>query len=193
MAAAEHLPDWAQRLREGDAAAEKLFGEYARRLTHVAEQHLSARLAGRVDGEDVVQSVFRTFFRRSARGEFRIDTSEQIWRLLVRITILKARARGRQHTAARRDVAAEAEDAEGWLEGAVSQDPGPAEVAELVDLVEHLMEGLPPLYCHILDLRLQGHDVVGIAEQLTISRRTVQRTLSLLRQRLTATLTLDDA
>src|SRR5262245_34433015 len=64
-----------------------LFERYARRLAHLAEQHLSRKLAGRLDGEDVVQSVFRTFFRRSALGEFRIDSSDQIWRLLVKMTV----------------------------------------------------------------------------------------------------------
>jgi hypothetical protein len=59
-------------------------------------------MAGRLDGEDVVQAVCRTFFRRSAAGEFRIDSSAQLRRLLVKITVLKARAWSRQHTAARR-------------------------------------------------------------------------------------------
>src|SRR4051794_5340188 len=106
---ADPAPDLLQKLRDGDPhAAEALFALYARRLTRIAEEHLSARLAGRLDGSDVVQSVFRTFFRRSAEGEFRIDSSAQLWRLLVRITLLKARAKGRHHTAGIRNVRAEA-------------------------------------------------------------------------------------
>ena len=74
-----------QRLREGDPrAADALFARYSRHLARAAEQHLARKLAGRVDGEDVVQSVFRTFFRRYQAGEFRIDTSAQLWRLLLR-------------------------------------------------------------------------------------------------------------
>ena len=74
MADVEPVAEWLQRWRSGDAqAAEQLFTRYARRLTGLAEQHLSRKLAGRLDGEDVVQSVFRTFFRRSAAGEFRIE------------------------------------------------------------------------------------------------------------------------
>src|SRR5262245_5479571 len=68
------VADWIRRWGAGDTrAAEQLFDRYARRLTHVAEQHLSRKLAAREGGEDVVQSVFRTFFRRSARGQFRLD------------------------------------------------------------------------------------------------------------------------
>src|SRR5690348_7387242 len=90
-------PELIQGLQAGDPqAAEEVFARYARRLVRLAEQHLSRRLAARLDGEDVVQSVFRTFFRRAAAGEFRIDSSLHLWRLLVRITVLKARAKGRQ-------------------------------------------------------------------------------------------------
>src|SRR3954454_16497945 len=102
------LAELVRQLQDGDAgAAEELFRRYATRLTHVAEQYLNARVGRREDGADVVQSVFRTFFRRNAAGQFRIDSSIQMWRLLVKITVLKAQARGRFHTAARRDVATE--------------------------------------------------------------------------------------
>src|SRR5258708_2900179 len=95
----ESIP-WSDRLQQRDAAAaEAVFARYAQRLVRVAEQHLNKILAARIDGEDVVQSVFRTFFRRAEAGQFRIDTSAQLWQLLVRITILKSRAKARYHTA----------------------------------------------------------------------------------------------
>src|SRR6516162_16394 len=109
MDAASPISDLVERLRDGDPqAAEEIFARYAQRLTALAEQHLSRKLAARLDGQDVVQSVFRTFFRRSAAGEFRIDSSDELWRLLVQITLQKARAKARHHTAAVRDVTAEA-------------------------------------------------------------------------------------
>ncbi len=180
------VPDLIRQLREGDPkGADELFAQYARRLTRVAEQHLTRKLAGRIDGEDVVQSVFRTFFRRSAEGEFRIDGSAQLWRMLVKITLLKARAKARHHTAEKREVGAEASSGElEWLAEAATREPGPLEAALLVDEIEILLRGLPPLYSHVLDLRLQGHGPSEIASTLSISRQTVHRALSLLRQRL---------
>src|SRR5256885_2097714 len=77
-------------------------------LIGVAEAQLSGKLAGRLDGEDVVQSVFRTFFRRSAAGEFQVDASDQLWRLLLTITLRKVRAKARRETAEKRDAGAEA-------------------------------------------------------------------------------------
>ena len=170
-------------LRGGDPqAAEQLFARYAQRLTCLAEQQLSRKLAARLDGADVVQSVFRTFFRRSAAGEFRIDSSGELWRLLVQITVRKARARSRYHTAGPRDVAAETPGA--LLPEAVAHEPGPAEAAALVDQIEELLRGLPTLYCDLLQLRLEGYSVSDTAARLGVSRRTVHRALNLLQQRL---------
>src|SRR5689334_16179397 len=110
-AAATELLD---RLRAGDRAAfDGLFELYAGRLAAVAKRHLSRRLAARADGADVVQSAFRTFYRRNAAGRLRVANSRHLWLLLVRITVLKARAKGRHHAAAARDAAAEVGD--GWL------------------------------------------------------------------------------
>jgi RNA polymerase sigma-70 factor (ECF subfamily) len=174
------------RLQGGDPhAAEELFARYSQRLTFLAEQQLSRKLAARLDGEDVVQSVFRTFFRRSAAGEFRIDTSDELWRLLVQITVQKARAYGRQHTAAVRDVAAEVPGGgAAFLIEAVTHEPGPVEAAALVDQIETLLRGLPALYHDLLRLRLEGHSVSDTAGRLGVSRRTVHRGLRLLQQRL---------
>jgi len=183
MNAVSPIAELVERLRAGDPrAAEELFASYAQRLTCLAEQQLSRKLAARLDGADVVQSVFRTFFRRSAAGEFRIDSSGELWRLLVQITVQKARAKSRYHTAGPRDVAAEAPGA--LLPEAVAHEPGPAEAAALVDQIEALLCGLPALYCELLRLRLEGYSVSDTAARLGVSRRTVHRALHLLQQRL---------
>jgi RNA polymerase sigma factor (sigma-70 family) len=174
-----------QLLGGNPAAARAVFDRYSDRLVRLADQHLSRKLAGRVDGDDVVQSVFRTFFRRGGAGEFHIDSSAQLWQLLVKITILKARAKGRFHTAAMRDAGAERAVDSGLLNPAAA-DPGPEDAAELVDQIDVLLRDLPPLYGKLLGLRLQGHAVTEVAEELGVSRQTVHRALNLLQDRLTA-------
>ncbi|HYV37222.1 MAG TPA: sigma-70 family RNA polymerase sigma factor [Gemmataceae bacterium] len=177
-----------QDMQAGNAqAAEALFQRYSDRLTRVAEQHMNRKVAQREDGADVVQSVFRTFFRRNDNGQFRIDSSAQIWRLLVEITVLKARERGRFHTAARRNVAVETNGQDqSWLVAAAGREPGPEEATILEDTVDALLAGLPPQYGEILQLRLQGQTVVDVAAQLSVSRQTVYRMLALLQHRLIA-------
>src|SRR5262245_38849503 len=62
-----------QLLGAGDEeAARQVVDRYIDRLVALARQRLSQRLASRVDPEDVVQSVFRTFFVRVRAGQFHI-------------------------------------------------------------------------------------------------------------------------
>jgi RNA polymerase sigma-70 factor (ECF subfamily) len=180
------VADWILRWSTGDPqAAELLFARYAARLTQVAEQHLSRKVAAREDGEDVVQSVFRTFFRRSAEGQFQIDTSAELWRLLVKITVQKVRTRGRYHAAKKRSAGAEVRPEDDfWVAEALDREPDPAAAAELVDLMEAMLHGVPPLYCRVLELRLQGMVPADVARELNISRNTVYRALGLFKQRL---------
>lgn len=176
-----------RKLRDGDnEAAREIFARYAQRLARFAEEHLSHKLRGRVDSDDIVQSVLHTFFKRSARGEFQIDNSAQIWQLLVRITLMRVRAKARHHTAAMRDARAEDAGAELELADAIGHDPDPSEALILVEAIERLVGGLPPMYCQVLDLRLQGHSAAEIADQLKLSRRTIYRALEFLQERLTS-------
>ena len=140
-------------------------------------------MTSRVDGQDVVQSAFRTFFRRGTAGEFHIDGSAQLWRLLVRITLLKARAKARYHTAGVRDARAEGRPADGFDPAA--PEPAPEDAVALVEQVEVLLRDLPPLYGQLLGLRLQGLNVTDVADELNVSRQTVHRALNLLQDRLT--------
>lgn len=186
MNAPETPTDLLGRWRHGDEqAATKLFELYSKQLTSVAARTISDRLAGRVDGEDVVQSVFRTFFRRTSKGEFTIKHSGELWQLLVKITVLKARSQARQHTAAKRDVGVERAigHSEPVLE-LMSREPGPQDAATLWDEIDALLDGLPDRTGQILAMRLEGSSKTEIADELQVSRQTVHRLLKLLRDRL---------
>lgn len=78
---------------------EQLVKQFAQCLAQLDRMNMDHRLARSIDADDVVQSVFRTFFRRSARGDFQIDNSTDLWKLLVRITISKARQRAISYSA----------------------------------------------------------------------------------------------
>ena len=52
-------------------------------------KRISQRLASRIDPEDIVQSVFRTFFHRAKQGQFHLEDPEDVVKLLARITVHK--------------------------------------------------------------------------------------------------------
>jgi RNA polymerase sigma-70 factor (ECF subfamily) len=187
MVGNDPLTELVNRHRHGDPeAARQIFDHFSRCLCPLAERYLSQKLASRVEGEDVVQSVFRTFFAHSAKGEFQIDSREQLWQLLVKITVRKAQQKGRYHTAEKRDARMEqAVSGENWLIEYADREPGPEEAATLVDQIECLLRGLPSLFADILKQRLQGYAIAEIAGNCEVSRQTVYRALSLLQKRLT--------
>jgi len=175
-----------RRWQSGDEdAARQLFDLYSHKLAAVAQRNLSHRLGSRVDGDDIVQSVFRTFFRRSVEGEFQVTSSTELWRLLVKITLAKVRSQARHHTTIKRNIYAETSDPrDGWFVEAMSSEPGPEEAAMMLDQTRAVLSGLPDKYADILALRLEGHARTEIADRLGVSRQTVHRVLALLQERM---------
>jgi RNA polymerase sigma-70 factor (ECF subfamily) len=73
-----------RRLQHGQAdASTALYLRYAARLRQLAETQSSPELKRRVDPEDIVQSVFRTFFRRANLWQYSVPEGEEIWKLLL--------------------------------------------------------------------------------------------------------------
>src|SRR2546422_11584999 len=99
-----------QGLRSGDAqVASEFWHQYGAHLHQIAQRHLAQGLRRRVGPEDVVQSACRTFLRRAKGGEFRLDDSEGLWRLLCAITLTKIREQARYHLRQKRGVNQEAQ------------------------------------------------------------------------------------
>ena len=143
-------------------------------------------LAARVAPDDIVQSVFRTFFRRAAKGQYDVPEGEEIWKLLLVIALHKIRDAGDYHRAARRDVRQTAGGAayERALNSTHGRDEGAMAVLRLV--IEEVLDALPPGHRPIVERRIEGYEVAEIAEQLRRSKRTVERVLQEFRQRLDA-------
>lgn len=168
------------RLKGGDpAAARLLFNRFAARLVALARGRLEARVRQKVDPEDVVQSVFRSFFERQSRGDFEFDNWEGVWGLLVLLTVRKCGRRACHFRAARRDVRREeapAADAAGsWLE-ALADDPTPEEAVQLTDLTAELFRRLKSdADRRVLELSLQGYSVPDIHRETGQYERGVER------------------
>src|SRR5215210_7226124 len=153
-----------RRFRRGqDDGPTLLYLRYAERLRALAARQMAQGLAARVDSEDIVQSVFRTFFRRAAEGQYDVPEGEEIWKLLLVIALNKVRAVGAYHRAARRDVrqTAGGESYERALDAESGHDEEALAVLRLV--VDEVLDALPPGHRSIIELRIEGHEVAEIA------------------------------
>jgi RNA polymerase sigma-70 factor (ECF subfamily) len=175
------------RLRHGQTeAAEDLYFRYSQRLQALAARQSGSDLAVRVDPEDIVQSVFRTFFRRVSLGQYDVPEGSDLWRLLLVIALNKIRALGAHHRAAKRDVRQTARGEA--FDKALQTTTGPNELAlaELRLDIDELLQQLPQSQRTIIQLRIEDHTVEEIARRTGRSHRTVERALQDFRTRLTA-------
>ena len=167
-----------RRFQRGEAdAATLLFLRYAERLGSLAWTQLGADVRSRFDPDDIVQSVFRSFFRRAAQGLYDVPEGEDLWKLLLVIALQKIRDACSFHRAAKRDVrttrSGEAFDRK--IERRPTQDE--TDLAELRMVLEEILGGLPATQRVIVELRIDGFQVDEIAEKTGRSRRTVERGL----------------
>ena len=170
--------------RAGDEqAARELFDRYADRLVALARRRLGQRMARRVDAEDVVQSVFRTFFVRAKEGQFTIRADDDLCKLLFRLTMIKTIRQVRHHKAAKRALGQEVEpnpDAPAEVQP-IDREPDPQAVNAFLDQLEHCLRQLRPQEREILEMRMQGFGTAEIAKKLGTYERKVFRMLERIR------------
>lgn len=173
------------RWRAGDEkAARKLFDTYVDRLVALARRRISQRLASRVDPEDVVQSVFRTFFGRVKAGKFRLEEQDDLCKLLVRITVHKTLQQIAYHQAAKRDPHLETgqtAESKDHLVDLLDREPTPDEAATFLEQLDQFLNRLRPEERQIIDMRMQGYNNSEIAEKLGIYDRKIRRVIERVR------------
>ena len=169
------------RWKKGDeSAAEEIFNRYMGRLAGLARSRLSEKMQRRVDAEDVVQSVYRSFFRHAKDDRYELKRSGDLWRLLAAITINKTLGQVEFHQAAKRSIDGEAETPDGGTSivlspVAVAREPTVEEAVALTDEIETFMSTLEPVEQKVLELRLQDQSSEQIAKQVECSPRTIRR------------------
>jgi RNA polymerase sigma-70 factor (ECF subfamily) len=185
--------DLMARLRDGqNEAAAQVFNRFANRLIVLARKQLDPQIRQKVDPEDVMQSVFRSFFLRNATGQLgEFDTWDNLWALLVVMTQRKCGRRIDYFHTARRDVDREVPamppaDQSTSDPGISAEEPTPLEAAMLTETVEQLMSSLQGRQRQILTLSLQGCTAAEISTELGCTERTVYRVLERVKEWLEA-------
>jgi DNA-directed RNA polymerase specialized sigma24 family protein len=187
---------WLGELRSGDdAPAQRLWERYFDRLVHLARRKLRATAAGggAEDEEDAALSAFDSFCRGAAQGRYpRLADRQDLWRLLVVITVRKAIDQVQRRGAAKRGAArvvheadlagGDGESAGAGLDRFVGPGPSPELAALVAEEYRRLRSRLEDDSLRlVLDLSLEGYRRAEIAERMGRTVKTVARKLDVIR------------
>jgi DNA-directed RNA polymerase specialized sigma24 family protein len=181
-------------LKHGDPEAiERLWADYFQRLVGLARTVLPKDGRRAADEEDVALSAFHSLCKGAAAGQFpKLDDRDDLWRLLVVITLRKARRSLRRGQTQKRGgghvkgesvlMSAGAHEGPSGLQEMLGQGPTPAFAAEVAEECQRLLEKLGDNQLRaIATMKMDGYTVAEIARELSCGHRTVERALGLIR------------
>lgn len=174
---------WIRELVDGNEVVVGEFWQlYGESLQRLAASRMTPALRKRVGADDIVQSVCRTFFRRSREGQFELHGTASLWRLLCAITLTKVRQHARFHYQERRSINRERDPADGSADERAASEPKcagptPAEIVEFAEEIQRMFDALGDEERQFVQLRIEGLSQAEIAERLGCSERTVRRLL----------------
>ncbi len=141
------------------------------RLWRLARRRIPAFLRSRFGPEDVVQSVYRTFFRRYQAGQFGVRTGDDLDGLLTVFTLRKCASYFTHHMAMARTPLLEVPIAP----DRVSEWTDLAREAAIAEVVTRTVEGFTSTQQAVLGLTLEGCSARRIAIELETPIRTIHR------------------
>ena len=193
MAGESSFGRFIDQFQDGDEDAKaEVFQRFVNRLIGLARTRLDTQIRQKEDPEDVVQSVFKSFFNRQAKGQYNIKNWESLWSLLALITVRKCINRLEHWTAQRRNVNREVvyqpqliqsdESLAVWE--AISGDPTTSQAAIFAEIVEIVMRELDEKEREILSLRLQGYAIPEISPLVGCTEYMVKLVIKQVKERL---------
>jgi RNA polymerase sigma factor (sigma-70 family) len=182
-----------RRVRSGDQdAATELVERYSPAIRRAVRFRLAdARLGALFESMDICQSVLGSFFIRAASGQYKLETPEQLVKLLTTMAHNKLISQARKQHAQRRDnrrVTSGGDDEHRF----VSKAQSPSKQVALRDLLEEAKRRLSNEERSILELRNAGHDWAAIASEQGGNAEALRKKLSRALDRVSRELGLDD-
>ena len=185
---------WITQLKQGNSeAADALWQTYFPRLVDLARRKLQGAKRSVADEEDVAACVLKSLFMGAPNGRFpKMVDRESLWSLLCAITANKSVDMMRKENRAKRggngvDANANVDSTrqEVPLEGVTGQidTAFSALMSEQFEtLIAKLDESDDPELIQIAIRKMMGDSSVEIAEDLRVSRRTVERKVETIRK-----------
>ena len=189
----EIVSQWLLHLAEGDSdAAQKIWNGYFGKLVRLARRRLEGIPRRDADEEDVALSAMNSFYRGMAQHKFdAFHNRDDLWKLLVTITIRKATARRRSYFAQKRggghvrgeSIFGRCEDEQGGLANVLGTEPTPELAVGVAENCRLMLDQLQDETLRQIALwTLEGYRTREIATKLGCVRRTVERKLERIRE-----------
>lgn len=173
-----------------EEAAKNIYNRYLDSVLRLAKRKLDPSLVAKVSPETIAQTAMFALLNGLSEGKYEVRNWASLYGLLARITIRKALNRNRFHHQEMRDdrkgpngVDRLAPVSAGDYQPA-SMALGPAEEAEINELVEHVLSQTDPDHRRILEIFLQDKSKDQTVIESGYSTRTVERILKEFRERL---------
>ena len=186
-----HVTHWIDLVKGGDsAAANQIWQHYFDRLVRSVRGRLYGQNRAVSDEEDIVLSVFNSFYDAAQQGRFP-DLSDRgdLWRLLLRMSARKVIDKRRHDQRQRRGGGVkhhsldDVDHSDDVIE-AIGDDPTPEMVMMMQESVEQIFSHLG--VGQLRDLagaKLEGYSNAELARQFECSERTIERRLHLIREK----------
>lgn len=191
MSKSRNVSHWIELVKAGDSiAANRIWHHYFDRLVRSVRARLYGQNRGVSDEEDIVLSVFDSFYHAANKGRFPdLSDRDDLWRLLLRMSARKVVDKRRHDQRQRRGGNVKVHslnqtgDDDSVIE-AIGDEPSPEMVLMIQESVERLFSHLGVgQFRELAGAKLEGYSNAEVAEQFGCSERTVERRLHLIREK----------
>jgi DNA-directed RNA polymerase specialized sigma24 family protein len=196
MASNGSISQWIATLRGGDLEPiQRLWDRFRNALIASAQRQLSTVPKLTVDQDDIAQSVLVAIWKGTEAGLFdKVTDRDELWWTLLKITRRKVvtayrrektKQRGRWGMAARERLQSDL-DASGFhtFKEICNDEPTPESICTLQDETTRLLDLLPSSDLQQIAIdRIEGFTVEEIAHRLSLTPRSIERKLQLIRNR----------
>lgn len=191
MSGSTNISHWIDLVKAGDsAAATRIWQHYFDRLARSVRARLRGQNRAVSDEEDIVLSVFDSFYDAAESGRCPdLSDRDDLWRLLLRMAARKVVDKRRHDLRQRRGggVMLQSLDEAGDernLDEAIGDEPSPEMVLMMQESVERFFShlGVGPL-SDLAVAKLEGHSNAELAQRFGCSERTIERRLHMIREK----------
>jgi len=187
------VSQWLLHLAEGDGdVAQEIWNDYFGKLVRLARRKLEGIPSRDYDEEDVALSAMNSFYRGLVQHKFdHVHNRDDLWKLLVTITVRKVSARRRSYFTQKRgggrvrgeSIFGHQEDEQGGLACVLGTEPTPELAASVAENCRQMLDQLEDeTLCQIALWTLEGYRTEEIAGKLGCVRRTIERKLERIRE-----------